>query len=55
MKLIEKLAPQMTAYSKQFHTDGSVEWLPLESIVFNQAKARLINEVKLAQDATYMG
>lgn len=34
---------------------GSVEWLPLETIVFNQAKARLINEVKLAQDATYMG
>jgi hypothetical protein len=28
MSLIENLAPQMTAYSKQFHTDGDVEWLP---------------------------
>jgi len=28
MALIETLAPQMTAYSKQFHTDGNVEWLP---------------------------
>jgi hypothetical protein len=28
MSLIETLAPQMAAYSKQFHTDGDVEWLP---------------------------
>jgi hypothetical protein len=28
MALIETLAPQMVAYSKQFHTDGDVEWLP---------------------------
>ncbi len=28
MALIEVLAPQMTAYSKQFHTDGDVEWSP---------------------------
>lgn len=26
--LIETLAPQMLAYSKQFHTDGDVEWSP---------------------------
>lgn len=28
MALVETLAPQMIAYSKQFHTDGDVEWLP---------------------------
>lgn len=28
MALIETLAPQMVAYSKQFHTDGDVAWQP---------------------------
>ena len=28
MALIETLAPQMGAYSKQFHTDGDVAWQP---------------------------
>jgi hypothetical protein len=28
MALIDELAPQMAAYSKQFHTDGDVEWFP---------------------------
>jgi hypothetical protein len=28
MALVETLAPQMVAYSKQFHTDGDVAWLP---------------------------
>lgn len=28
MDVIERLVPQMAAYSKQFHTDGKVEWLP---------------------------
>jgi len=28
MALIDAIAPQMTAYSKQFHTDGDVDWQP---------------------------
>lgn len=38
-----------------FHVDGSLEWLPQETIVFDGALARMSTTVELAPDASYLG
>jgi urease accessory protein len=34
---------------------GAVEWLPQETIVFDQARVEMVHEVELAADASYIG
>jgi urease accessory protein len=45
-------------YARQrlsFHIDGSLEWLPRETIVFDGALAELDCDVRLGSDARYIG
>ena len=39
----------------RFEVDGTLEWLPRETIVFNDARARLECTVDLGADARYIG
>jgi urease accessory protein len=39
----------------QLHVDGTLEWLPQETILFNESRAQLFADINLSKDAVYAG